>query len=322
MREKTEYNNNNAVALERWNRSVRKKKKIKHTRQLVRITLVTMVAAWFALLFLMPIVLTITNSFMSASEISANYGQVFATTDTGGKVYIAEKVNLKFIPDMVSFSQYITVLFKSPEYLLKFWNSVILVAPIVAFQLLVAAGASFGFTRYRGRVKEIIFFVYIILMLMPYQVTLVPNYLVSDWLNILDTNWAIWLPGIFSPFAVYLLTKYMRRIPASVMEAAQIDGAGEWQIFRKICMPLCKGAMCSIAILIFIDYWNMVEQPLILLSDLEKHPLSVFLSKINSGEIGLAFAVATIYMVPPILVFLYGEDYLVEGITYQGGIKG
>lgn len=322
MREKTEYNSNNAVALERWNRSVRKKKKIKHTRQLVRITLVTMVAAWFALLFLMPIVLTITNSFMSASEISANYGQVFATTDTGGKVYIAEKVNLKFIPDMVSFSQYITVLFKSPEYLLKFWNSVILVVPIVAFQLLVAAGASFGFTRYRGRMKEIIFFVYIILMLMPYQVTLVPNYLVSDWLNILDTNWAIWLPGIFSPFAVYLLTKYMRRIPASVMEAAQIDGAGEWQIFRKICMPLCKGAMCSIAILIFIDYWNMVEQPLILLSDPEKHPLSVFLSKINAGEIGLAFAVATIYMVPPILVFLYGEDYLVEGITYQGGIKG
>lgn len=322
MREKTEYNSNNAVALERWNRSVRKKKKIKHTRQLVRITLVTMVATWFALLFLMPIVLTITNSFMSASEISANYGQVFATTDTGGKVYIAEKVNLKFIPDMVSFSQYITVLFKSPEYLLKFWNSVILVVPIVAFQLLVAAGASFGFTRYRGRIKEIIFFVYIILMLMPYQVTLVPNYLVSDWLNILDTNWAIWLPGIFSPFAVYLLTKYMRRIPASVMEAAQIDGAGEWQIFRKICMPLCKGAMCSIAILIFIDYWNMVEQPLILLSDPEKHPLSVFLSKINSGEIGLAFAVATIYMVPPILVFLYGEDYLVEGITYQGGIKG
>ena len=322
MREKTEYNSNNAVALERWNRSVRKKKKIKHTRQLVRITLVTMVAAWFALLFLMPIVLTITNSFMSASEISANYGQVFATTDTGGKVYIAEKVNLKFIPDMVSFSQYITVLFKSPEYLLKFWNSVILVVSIVAFQLLVAAGASFGFTRYRGRMKEIIFFVYIILMLMPYQVTLVPNYLVSDWLNILDTNWAIWLPGIFSPFAVYLLTKYMRRIPASVMEAAQIDGAGEWQIFRKICMPLCKGAMCSIAILIFIDYWNMVEQPLILLSDPEKHPLSVFLSKINAGEIGLAFAVATIYMVPPILVFLYGEDYLVEGITYQGGIKG
>ena len=308
--------------IDRWTRLVKRRKKIKHAREVVRISLATMIAGCFAVLFLMPIILTITNSFMSASEISANYGQVFATTDTGGKVYISEKVNLKFIPDMVSFSQYITVLLKSPEYLFKFWNSVILVVPIVAFQLLVAMGAAYGFTRYRGRIKEIIFFIYIILMLMPYQVTLVTNYLVADWLHTLNTNWAIWLPGIFSPFAVYLLTKYMRRIPVSVMEAAQIDGAGEWQIFRKICMPLCKGAMCSVAILIFIDYWNMVEQPLILLTDQEKHPLSVFLSKINSGEIGLAFAVATIYMVPPILVFLYGEDYLVEGITYQGGIKG
>lgn len=111
----------------------------------------------FAILFLMPIVLTITNSFMSSSEISANYGSVFATNDKGGKVYISEKVNLKFIPDMVSFSQYATVLFKSPEYLLKFWNSVILVGPIVFFQLFVACLASYGFTRYRGRIREIIF---------------------------------------------------------------------------------------------------------------------------------------------------------------------
>lgn len=289
---------------------------------MIRILLGTMVAGCFAVLFLMPIILTITNSFMSSSEIAANYGQVFATTDSGGKVFISSKVNLKFIPDMVSFSQYITVLFKSPEYLFKFWNSVILVVPIVIFQLLVAAGASYGFARYRGRLKESIFFVYIILMLMPYQVTLVPNYLVAEKLNILNTYWAIWLPGIFSPFAVYLLTKFMKRIPVGVMEAAQIDGAGEWQIYRLICMPLCKGALCSAAILVFIDYWNMVEQPLILLSDAEMHPLSVFLSKINSGEIGLAFAVATIYMVPSLLVFLYGEEYLVDGITYQGGVKG
>lgn len=295
------------------------KRKYKH---FFRMALITFIAGSFAIVFLMPIILTITNSFMAASEISANYGQVFSTTDTGGKTFIAEKVNLKFIPDMVSFSQYITVLLKSPDYLFKFWNSMILVIPIVVFQLSLASLAAFGFTRYKGRLKEIIFFIYIILMLMPYQVTLVPNYLVSDWLHILDTRWAIWLPGVFSPFAVFLLTKYMRRIPIGVMEAAQIDGAGEWQIFRSICMPLCRGALCSVAILIFIDYWNMVEQPLILLSDTDLHPLSVFLSKINEGEVGLAFAVATIYMIIPLLVFLYGEDYLVEGITYQGGIKG
>ncbi len=288
----------------------------------VKTGLATCVAGLFAFLFLLPIILTVSNSFMSGTEISANYGSVFETTQSGGKVYISEKVNLKFIPDMVSVEQYNTVLLKSPDYLLKFWNSVILVGPIVLFQLFVAALASFGFMRYRGRIREIIFFSYIILMLMPYQVTLVPNYLVADWLNILDTRWAIWLPGIFSPFAVFLLTKYMRRIPSALVEAAQLDGAGEIQIFTKVCMPLCRGALCSAAILVFIDYWNMVEQPLILLGDEQMHPLSVFLSKINEGEIGLAFAVATIYMVPSLLVFLYGEEYLVDGITYQGGIKG
>lgn len=249
-------------------RAIRFKKR-KKIFENVRISIATVIAAFFAILFLMPIVLTITNSFMSSSEISANYGSVFATNDKGGKVYISEKVNLKFIPDIVSFSQYTTVLLKSPEYLLKFWNSVILVGPIVLFQLIVASLASYGFARYSGKLRSLVFFSYVILMLMPYQVTLVPNYLVAEKLNILNTYWAIWLPGIFSPFAVYLLTKFMKRIPVGVMEAAQIDGAGEWQIYRLICMPLCKGALCSAAILVFIDYWNMVEQPLILLSDAE-----------------------------------------------------
>ena len=144
---------------------------------------------------------------------------------------------------------------------------------------------------------------------------------VAKELGIVGTRWAIWLPGIFSPFAVYMLTKYMRRIPYSLYEAAAIDGAGEWQIFSQICMPICRGGLVSIAILIFIDYWNMVEQPLILLDNEEMYPLSVFLSRINAGEISLAFAVAVIYMVLPMLFFLYGEEYLVEGILYQGGIK-
>ena len=291
-------------------------------RELIQIAIITVFAVMFAVVFLTPIVLTITNSFMSQTEINANYGAIFAKTEKGGKIFISEKVNLKFIPDMISFSQYITVLLKSPAYLIKFWNSVILVLPILVFQLAVAVFASYGFMRAKGKLKEIIFFTYIILMLMPYQVTLVPNYLVSNWFHLIDTRWSIWLPGIASPFAVYLLTKFMRRIPSSFIEAAQIDGAGEWQIFSKICFPLCKSCLYSVAILVFIDYWNMVEQPLILLSDTEMHPLSVFLSQVNTNETGLAFALATIYMIPGLLVFLYGEDYLVEGIMYQGGVKG
>ena len=282
----------------------------------------TLLAFAFALLFLLPTVLTITNSFMTQSEITANYGQIFQNAASGAKSFIAKTINLKFIPDKVSFSQYFTVLLKSPDYLLKFWNSVILVVPIVLAQLMVASIAAYGFTRWRGRVRDGIFFAYVILMLMPYQVTLVPNYLVSDWLGILNTRWAIILPGAFAPFSVFLLTKFMRRIPKSLIESAKLDGAGEWQIFWNICLPQCRSALYSIAILVFIDYWNMVEQPLILLPNADMQPLSVYLSKINAGEIGVAFAVAVIYMIPGLLLFLHGEAYLVEGIAYSGSVKG
>jgi len=159
------------------------------------------------------------------------------------------------------------------------------------------------------------------LMLMPYQVTLVPNYLVSEKLGLLNTKWAIILPGTFAPFSVFLLTKFMRRIPKSLIEAAKLDGAGEWQIFCRICLPQCRSALYSIAILVFIDYWNMVELPLILLQDASQQPLSVYLATINQGEIGVGFAVAVVYMIPGLLMFLYGEEYLVEGIAHSGSVK-
>lgn len=204
-----------------------KKKSIK---RITKIGTKTLVALIFVIFFVIPIILTICNSFMNETEITANYGKVFDTSNNGSHKFISEKVNLKFIPDKVSFSQYITVLFKSPDYLIKFWNSVLYVVPIVIVQLLIASLTAYGFTRFRGKKKEIVFFVYVIMMLMPYQVTLVPNFLVSKWLHILYTKWAILLPGFFSPFSVYLLTKYMRRISPAIIEAAKMDGAGEWQI--------------------------------------------------------------------------------------------
>jgi multiple sugar transport system permease protein len=295
---------------------------VKKNRYFGRLIL-TAIAVLFAFGFLMPTVLTISNSFMTQSEISSNYGKVFANVSgSDGKAYIADTVNLKFIPDKVTFNQYIAVLIRSPEYLFKFWNSVVLVVPIVLLQLVIASITAYGFTRWRGKARSFLFFFYVILMLMPTQVTLVPNYLVSDWIGILNTRWAIILPGAFAPFSVFLLTKSMRRIPASLIEAAKLDGSSEWQIFKDICLPQCRSALYSIAILVFIDYWNMVEQPIILLPDAEKQPLSVYLSTINSSEVGLAFAIATIYMVPSLLLFLHGEDYLVEGIAHQGSVKG
>ncbi|MBR0140641.1 MAG: carbohydrate ABC transporter permease [Ruminococcus sp.] len=285
-------------------------------------TIVFIFAVAAALLFIMPTILTVVNSFMTTSEIKANYGTLIGSASEKKDTFVSKNVNLKFIPDKVTFSQYEGVLFRSPDYLLKFWNSVLLTVPITLFQVVIAVLSSYGFSRHPSKPKAIIFFVYVILMIMPYQVTLVPNYLVADKFGLLDTRWSIILPGIFSPFSVYLISKVMRRIPISYVEAAKLDGASEFQILTKIFVPLCKSAIISVTMLVFIDYWNMVEQPLIMLKDTTMHPLSVFLSQINTGDIGLAFAVGVVYMVPTVLMFLYGEDDLVEGITYAGGIKG
>jgi len=285
-------------------------------------TTLFIIAAVFAILFLLPTVLTISNSFMTQSEIDANYGMIFESLRPGVGSYIGSSVNLKVIPDKVSFDQYATVLFRSPEYIIKFFNSVWLVFPIVIFQVGIAAFAAYSFTRFRSKYKNIIFFSYIVLMLMPYQVTMVPNFLVAEWLGLLGSRWAVFFPGVFAPFSVFLLTKFMRRIPSVLVEAAKLDGANEFQIFTRVCIPQCRSALYSIAILVFIDYWNMVELPIILLANADSQPLSVYLSTINAGEAGVAFAIAVVYMIPPLLLFLHGEEALVEGITHSGSVKG
>ena len=280
------------------------------------------IAIVLAILALIPIFYTFINSFMSSAEIQDNYGVIFQSLSgyakENGATYIDKTPVLRVVPEKVTFEQYKTLLIMSPAYLLKFWNSVIMVVPIVLGQLAVSSLASYSFARYRRRRREILFFSYVILMLMPFQVTLVPNYMIAEKLNILDSFLAIILPGIFSTFSCFLLTKYMRQIPSSYIEAAKLDGATEWQIFTKIALPPCKSAIFALAILLFIDYWNMVEQPLVLLTDANKQPLSVFLSQINEAEIGIAFAASALYMIPALLIFLLGEEYLVEGISHSG----
>ena len=274
-------------------------------------------AVLISALALVPIFFTFLNSFMSSEEIVSNYQVVFQSMSghaSQGATYMSRPPVLKLIPEEVTINQYTTLLFMNPEYLFKYWNSIILTLPIVGGQMVVACA------RYRRKRREVLFLSYIILMLMPFQVTLVPNYMIADSLGILDTIWAIILPGIFSTFAIFLLTKYMRQIPSGYIEAATLDGASEWQIFTNIALPLCKNAIFALTILLFIDYWNMVEQPLVLLTDTAKQPLSVFLSQINEPELGIAFAASSVYMIPPLLIFFWGEDYLVEGIS-RSGIK-
>jgi len=274
----------------------------------------TALLAAVAALLLLPVVLTVVNSLMTTREINNDYG-------TLGRNDTSEFVNLKWIPDWVSFSQYFKVLIATPQYLHLFWNSVLLVVPIIAGQVLVGSLAAFAFAKLRFPGREPLFMLYLITMLMPFQVTLVPNYIMADELGLLNTPGAIILPGIFAAFGVFLLRQFMLHIPSAYLEAAKIDGAGPMRLFRTIALPMVKPGLAALVVLLFADYWNMVEQPLILLQDAGMQPLSVFLSRIQKESFDVSFAASVVYMVPMVLLFLCAERYFIEGIQLSG-IKG
>lgn len=215
-----------------------------------------------AVLFLFPIVITFINSFMTAQEIAINYGPIGQMNEPASRDKNAF-ANLKLLPDQVTMEQYGKVLIGSPRYLKMFWNSVFLVVPIIAGQILVAALAAYAFSKLRFPGRDQWFLVYVITMLMPFQVTLVPNYIMADKLGLLHSASAIIWPGIFSAFGVFMLRQFMLHIPYAYIEAAKIDGAGHLRIFFTIIVPMVKSGLASLVVLLFVDYWNMVEQPLI-----------------------------------------------------------
>lgn len=212
-----------------------------------------------------------------------------------------------------SLSQYVNVLIASPDYLYRFWNSVFLVAPVVIFQLAVSSFTAYGLARGKGRLFKAILMIFLVLMMLPKQVTVIPNYYAVKELKLLNTWAAFWLPGIFSPFCVYLLTRYMKRIPEELFEAAEIDGAGEKRLFLNVVLPLCKGELIALGMLILVDGWSQVELPIIMFNDANMYPLSVYLSGIRENAIGITFAATVIYAIPVILFFLYGAKELEAG---------
>lgn len=264
-------------------------------------------------IYMAPLIITFTNSFMSSTEVERNYN--VSGMEEGSYV------DMNLIPEKVTLSQYAELLFDSPVYLNMFWNSVKITVPIVVGQIIVSTLAAYAFTVLKFKGKELLFFLYIIVMLLPLQVTLMPNYIVADWLGITDSYLAIILSGIFNPFGVFLLRQFMKSLPDAYLEAAKIDGAGHGKIFISIILPMIKPGIAATAMLTLLDYWNLVDQAIIFIQDSEKQPLSTFLAQINNGDIGLAFAGSCFYAVPMLLVLLYGQEHLKQGIAITG-IKG
>ena len=222
------------------------------------------------------------------------------------------------IPTWPTLQPITELLLDTPQFFVMYWNTFRLVVPSVLGQFLFGAPAAWALSRFRFRGRRILTVVYIALMLMPFQVTMVPNYLVINSLGFMDTIWAVILPFAFSAFPVFIMLKGFDAVPREMMEAAAIDGAGHIKTFFYVGLPLGMPGILAAMVLGFLECWSAIEQPMTFLKDPSLWPLSLYLPQIVSEQLGLAMAASLMMLIPPVLVFLFGQKYLELGIQATG----
>lgn len=257
-----------------------------------------------------PLFMLAVNSLMGRQELLETCGAVLA--DYG------ENAGIRIFPMYPTLRAYVRLLLDSPEYFTAFWNSMIQTVGILAGQLLVAVPAAWAFARCRFPGKQVLWFLYMLLMILPFQVTMVSGYLVLNAADLMDTRAAVILPGIFSTLPVFILRKTFAGIPREILEAAQIDGAGSLGTFFYVGIPLGVPGIFSILILGFLEYWNAIEQPMTYLKTEALWPLSLYLPQMVNTEITAAFAASIVTLLPAVLIFFYGQDSLEQGIVASG----
>ena len=273
-----------------------------------------LIAFVFAILLFMivfPIWVAVTGVFTAQWELEMNLSPVFAGTEG--------TANWPLLPAAPTLKSLVEDLLDSPGFFVMFWNSVSISFFILEGQLVVAVPAAWALAHFPISGKRTIVNLYIVLMLMPFQVLMFPQYLVLNKIGILDTLGAVILPAVFSTFPVFILQRFFRAIPKEILEAARLDGASEIRVFLEIGIPMGTPGILSVCILTFLDSWNMIEQPMTYLKTRSLWPLSLFLPEIGMGEMGVGFGAAFMMLVPALLLFLGCQEYLEQGIAMSGG---
>ena len=257
-----------------------------------------------------PVFFLLTGALMGNMELREYLGPLFESV----KGY----VQFPFFPQFPTLKSYVEVLLDSPEFFIMFWNSVKMTGGILAGQMLFGIPAAWGFAKYEFPMKKLLFLIYMVLMMMPFQVTMLSNYIVLDKMGLMNRMASVVLPGVFSTFPVFLMYRFFREIPDEILESARIDGASEFQIFFHFGLPLGMGGIIAALVLGFLEYWNLIEQPLTFLKDKSLWPLSLYLPNIDMQNLGQSLAASCLALFPALLVFLAGQEYLEQGIAASG----
>ena len=261
-----------------------------------------------AVVVLVPVIVTVLFSFFSPAEIQSIMN--------GRGVMDPEKwMNLRLAPQMFSLGQYEKILISDTSVLQMFVMSVFYTVMILLGQAVFVPLLAYALSRFRFRGRKIVFAGILLLMLLPYQVTTVPNVLTLRRLGMLNTVWAVIMPMWFAPFYIFLLHQFMAGLPDEMFEAAQMDGAGTIRCYFHLALPVCRPAIGAAIALSFADCWNLVEQPMTYLSQrVDLQPLSVMFNQLVQSCSGVEFAGAAVYMLPALFVYFYFLDDILSGI--------
>lgn len=245
---------------------------------------------------------------MGKFEITEKFMPILSTSSN-------EYISLGILPEQFSLMSYVELIFDTPEFFVVFWNSMEVVMFVIIGQFIIAVLAAWGLTIYKIRYKKAIVLVYIIMMMLPFMVLMVPQYKILDQFNLINSLWSLILPGIFSSFPVIVIYMFFKKIPPSVFEAAKMDGAKDYEILLKIGIPLAYPGIISALLLSFIEYWNIIEQPLVFIDDSRLTLLSLYLPNINIDNISVTLAASVVTLIPSILIFVFGQSYLEKGVS-------
>ena len=269
-----------------------------------------LILVFIAFFIWIPLWMLLSGTIMGSAELSENLAPVLE----GGEGTAVWPV----IAQYPTLQAYVELLLDTPQFFTVFWNSCRQVFPVVIGQIFLGAPAAWAFARFNFRGKKLLYTLYIVLMLMPFQVTMVSSYLVLNKLRLIDTVWAVILPGAASTFPVFIMTRFFMVIPETVMEAAAVDGASPFQSFVRLGIPLGASGILSAVVLGFLEYWNAMEAPQAFLKNQALWPLSLYMANITADNAGVSLIASPITLMPPLLIFLSGQKYLEQGIISSG----
>ncbi|ANE48254.1 sugar ABC transporter ATP-binding protein [Paenibacillus swuensis] len=210
------------------------------------------------------------------------------------------------------------------NFTLYYWNNIKITLFTVIGSLLTSSLAGFAFAKLNFKGRDALFLLYLGTMIIPSQVLLVPRFIVFDHMGLINSHWAIILPGIFTVFGTFLMRQFFTTIPNELLEAGRVDGAGYWRTYWQICLPLTKPALVSLLILSFTWHWNEYENPLIFLRDENLYTLPLGLTNFvdeNGTNYPLMMAASVSSLVPLIVLVASLQKWFVEGVA-SSGLKG